>query len=188
MKNEKKEIPYYHYKGVKGVLYDNEFIPENKIKEMGLTADDYDLTYDDSYSNYGGDTDIIQDYVVNIENEQHIDYEWISKAYRNNDYIERMYLDVTDRFHNWESEISNCLNRIEDVLKNDDNYDNKYVLELVDSVIQDYIDDAMNDINKYHPELFSLYDVIDFLAKNIDEGYTDMINPLLDRQRRRIKH
>lgn len=186
-----RPLPLYIYRGKVGVIHLNEFITEEQAEILGLTANDCDLTYDDSYDRYGDNADIIQESVVNIENEQKLMCDvWVSENWFANDYIERMYLVLTDRYYDWTSHITECLDEIQEESKNiedalsdlekdrksTDNihYSNDeiqdiikgicYSIDKIRDIIDDYISTAESDIKEHHPDLYRIEDIKKFLC------------------------
>ena len=83
-----------------------EYITRNEINPAG--------TYDDSYdecASYG--EEIVHTQVKNIENEQHLIYEWVTVSYAEWDEFEREYLDETDIYYDWTSIRSQYIRRYE---------------------------------------------------------------------------
>lgn len=111
----------YIYKNIEVVLLDScemndtEFRPVERNSYNGVEAfaatakllayieanniDTY-ITYDDAYSAPSEDgTEIIYTRVKNIENEQHLIYEFVTKEYAEWDEFEREYLETTDCYY-----------------------------------------------------------------------------------------
>ena len=80
------------------------YITRNEIKECA--------TYDDCYSIPESGAEIIHTQVKNIELDQHLIYEWVTKAYAEWDEFEREYLDKTDSYYHWTSQRTYFIERI----------------------------------------------------------------------------
>lgn len=125
----------YIYKNIEVVLLDScemndtEFRPVernsyNGVEAFAATAEllayieanniDTYFTYDDAYSAPSEDgTKIIYTRVKNIENEQHLIYEFVTKEYAEWDEFEREYLETTDCYYDRTSVRRQYLDRID---------------------------------------------------------------------------
>lgn len=83
-----------------------EYITRNEIAPAGT----YDDLYDECDS-YGEEITYTQ--VKNVENEQHLMYEWVTKSYAEWDEFEREYLDETDSYYDWTSVRTQYIRRYE---------------------------------------------------------------------------
>lgn len=82
------------------------YINRNEINPAGT----YDDLYDECDS-YGEEITYTQ--VKNVENEQHLMYEWVTKSYAEWDEFEREYLDETDSYYDWTSVRTQYIRRYE---------------------------------------------------------------------------
>ena len=123
----------YLYNGKKVVLLYTEEMKNSGFEPFvteGYERDPYELTqelvdyinendisvcatYDDCYSMPEPGVEITYTQVKNIENEQHLIYEWVTKSYAEWDEFEREYLDKTDRYYHWTSQRTYFIERIE---------------------------------------------------------------------------
>lgn len=127
--------PIYTYNGNTVILADvadmaqyTDVEPLDTCRGIGayLATDDviqlacqHDLcreTYDDSYSAYSGNVEIIDTEVVNVENPQRLTDEWVSKEYALRDEAERELCVTTDRYYDWTSERSKMIDRVSNAL------------------------------------------------------------------------
>ena len=83
-------------------FYSFENIKEKNISAEKLTGKEQ-LTYIDSYNGYGGDTDIDETYIRNVENEQQIINCWVELINADTDNYEREMLVTTNQYYNWTS-------------------------------------------------------------------------------------
>lgn len=128
------DYAFYIYKGEVGII---SAVDDKTIKEKGyesfngiafvpgydmsdvLNCNDNDephLTLDDSYSCYGGCTDIDIHSVVNPENEQRLSDDWVSDVYADTDEYERELCRLTDRYCDWTSSRSSMVDKIIDAI------------------------------------------------------------------------
>lgn len=190
-RKEKRPLPLYTYKGVTGVILANHFVTEQSARHLELTAEDCELSYDDAYTGgYGGEADIVEDYVVNIENNKRIVLAWVSTIYLADDYIERMYLVTTGRYYNWTSEATECLVEIRNKTKDLESYLgdlkdlNKVLFSIIDEIqeiIDSYFKKASKDVKKYNPVNHSLTEIKEFLSKQEEyQDYEDLKKTILN--------
>lgn len=124
----------YTLNGVEGCLIDMEnekvaginpvaqccgtgFYPIDSIKGLNLTEEDVTCEY---YSAYGGDgfspkgCEIVDDYVRNVEDEQHLIPVFADKELADDDEYERMLIVMTDKYYDWTSILSRTIDNVWD--------------------------------------------------------------------------
>ena len=178
----------YTYQGRKAVLVDtfelskHDEDPSLEVTYAGhdslIWEEDYDgflaplgiethLTYDDSYSSYGGDTDINIYVIPNIENEQKEVRVFASEDYGAACSIEMQYGVLTDRYYDWTSEVTRIYDRLITLYSKDEDY--IYFDEDYKEIENDYYTGLLELQNEYKTTLD--YKVIPFEQLVKDASY-----------------
>lgn len=109
------------------------------------------LTLDDSYSTYGGCTDIDIHRIVNPENEQRLVDNWVSDVYADTDEYERELCQLTDSYCEWTSSRSDMVEQIVNAINDEEDL----------SVLKDEWDST---VAEYHDSLGTCIKRVDFVS------------------------
>lgn len=147
-----RPLPLYIYRGKVGVIHLNEFLTEEQAEQLGLTAKNCELCYDDDCNEYGGIKEIIYQAMINYDDDHRLVNQWVSVETANKNYIRQQYLIRTDIYYDWNSRVSRCVDMIE-------NSSNDY--DIIKRIVKAYLSQAEKEVMVYS----DIDDVIHFLIK-----------------------
>ena len=146
--------------------------------------------YDDSYDIQTYFSEIDTALVQNIEYDQGTVYEWCSIGYIADDFINRQYLTVTNRYYHWKSELYCLSDSIRREIKQyeegeyyiedeEEGHEYKFLVQSINSTLELYIKDAVYTCkgNGYIENAFtySEYDIFEAFYRLLN-GYSYIID------------
>lgn len=83
--------------------FDKGLIRLSDAMKRGLDVDEVELAYEDSYDGFCSGDEIVHGEVENFENDQKLSYDYVAKVFAEEDYYQRMFKTMTDKYYSWTS-------------------------------------------------------------------------------------